>query len=144
MMRRCLAIAVWLLAGTGAVAAAEIDENTGLVRAPGWEQVRIHCGGCHSHALVTAQRADRQTWLDIIRWMQATQNLWQFDAATEESILDDLGGEPSAAAKPAAGADSAEPVAAASQRRRRLTCSAGFQLQSCRLSGQYLKTGVHQ
>ncbi|MEX0707482.1 MAG: hypothetical protein WD078_05915 [Woeseia sp.] len=90
MMRRCLAIAVWLLAVTGAVAAAEIDENTGLVRAPGWEQVRIHCGGCHSHALVTAQRADRQTWLDIIRWMQATQNLWQFDAATEESILDYL------------------------------------------------------
>lgn len=69
---------------------AEIDDATGLKIAPGWEQVRIHCGGCHSHALVTGQRADRQTWLDIIRWMQATQNLWQFDETTETAILDYL------------------------------------------------------
>ena len=70
--------------------AADVDEATGLLVAPGWELVRAHCGGCHSHALVTGQRADRQTWLDIIRWMQATQNLWQFDAATEAAILDYL------------------------------------------------------
>jgi len=89
-MRR-LTVITWLLVATVPGAAAEeIDENTGLVLAPGWEQVRIHCGGCHSHALVTAQRADRKTWLDIIRWMQATQNLWQFDAATEARILDYL------------------------------------------------------
>ncbi|MEX0976943.1 MAG: hypothetical protein WDZ50_07595 [Woeseia sp.] len=68
----------------------QVDETTGLVVAPGWELVRIHCGGCHSHAVVTNQRADRQSWLDIIRWMQATQNLWQFDHATEHGILDYL------------------------------------------------------
>jgi hypothetical protein len=73
-----------------AMPADEIDEATGLIVNPGWEAVRIHCGGCHSHALVTAQRADRQTWIDIIRWMQATQNLWQFDPATEKQILDYL------------------------------------------------------
>ena len=67
-----------------------VDETTGLAIAPGWELVRAHCGGCHSFALVTGQRADRQTWLGIIRWMQATQNLWQFDAATENGILDYL------------------------------------------------------
>lgn len=72
------------------MAAAEIDEQTGLIRKPGWEQVRTHCGGCHSHALVTSQRADRQTWLDMIRWMQATQNLWQLEPATEAQILDYL------------------------------------------------------
>ncbi len=72
------------------VAAADVDEATGLIVAPGWQQVRAHCGGCHSHRLVTAQRADRQTWLDMIRWMQATQNLWQFDAETEAEILDYL------------------------------------------------------
>jgi hypothetical protein len=71
-------------------AAQEIDEATGLTRAPGWELVRANCGGCHSYKLVTAQRADRQTWLDTIRWMQATQNLWEFDAATEAAILDYL------------------------------------------------------
>ena len=61
-----------------------------LMAALTWEMVRIHCGGCHSHAIVTGQRADRQTWLDIIRWMQETQNLWQFDPATESQILDYL------------------------------------------------------
>jgi hypothetical protein len=73
-----------------ALPAQEIDEASGLIKNSGWEMVRIHCGGCHSHALVTAQRADRQTWLEIIRWMQATQNLWQFDPQTEATILDYL------------------------------------------------------
>lgn len=71
-------------------AAVEVDPASGLKISPGWEQVRAHCGGCHSHALVSNQRADRQTWLDIIRWMQATQNLWQFEADTEAQILDYL------------------------------------------------------
>jgi hypothetical protein len=76
--------------GGAGLHASEVDEATGLRIDAGWEQVRVHCGGCHSHALVTSQRADRQTWLDMIRWMQATQNLWQFDAATEAAILDYL------------------------------------------------------
>lgn len=88
-MKRLLVIALLLLPDA-ALPAAEIDEATGLIRNPGWELVRIHCGGCHSHALVTEQRADRQTWLDMIRCMQATQNLWQFDPATETRILDYL------------------------------------------------------
>jgi hypothetical protein len=81
-----------LTLGIAPVQAVTVDEASGLVIAPGWELVRAHCGGCHSHALVTGQRADRQTWLDTIRWMQATQNLWQFDAATETGILDYLAG----------------------------------------------------
>lgn len=79
-----------VLLGSAALQAEEIDETTGLIVSDGWELVRIHCGGCHSHSLVTGQRADRQTWLDIIRWMQATQNLWQFDPTTESGILDYL------------------------------------------------------
>jgi len=70
--------------------ASDQDPATGLIRNPGWEHVRAHCGGCHSHALVTSQRADRQTWLDIIRWMQATQNLWQIQPEVETQILDYL------------------------------------------------------
>ena len=70
--------------------AADIDALSGLIKNPGWELVRTNCGGCHSHALVTNQHADRQTWLDMIRWMQATQNLWQFSADTEAVILDYL------------------------------------------------------
>jgi len=89
IVSRVIATAILILPAL-ASQGAEIDEATGLVKNPGWETVRIHCGGCHSHALVTAQRADRQTWLDIIRWMQATQNLWQFDRDTETQILDYL------------------------------------------------------
>jgi hypothetical protein len=72
------------------VNAVDVDAASGLIKNPGWEQVRAHCGGCHSHALVTAQRADRNTWLDIIRWMQATQNLWQFQPLVESQIIDYL------------------------------------------------------
>ena len=46
-------------------AAVDTDKATGLIKNPGWEQVRVQCGSCHSHALVTNQRADRKTWLDI-------------------------------------------------------------------------------
>ena len=81
---------IGLMLSPGLAAAVDIDESSGLIKRPGWEQVRAHCGGCHSHALVTSQRADRQTWLDIIRWMQATQNLWQFETETEAQILDYL------------------------------------------------------
>jgi hypothetical protein len=73
-----------------AFAAGSLDDQTGLIIDDGWQLVRVNCGGCHSHKLVTNQKADRQTWLDIIRWMQATQNLWQFDPGTEAGILDYL------------------------------------------------------
>ncbi len=88
-MRHLLITTIFLFAFSTALA-EETDETTGLIIDDGWQLVRIHCGGCHSHALVTGQRADRQTWLDMIRWMQATQNLWQFDAATETGIVDYL------------------------------------------------------
>ncbi|MCH8117427.1 MAG: hypothetical protein IIA78_04825 [Proteobacteria bacterium] len=83
------AILLLCLLPPGAIG-ADTDAATGLIRTPGWELVRAHCGGCHSHVLVTQQRADRRTWLDMIRWMQATQNLWQFPAETEAQILDYL------------------------------------------------------
>jgi hypothetical protein len=73
-----------------AAVAANIDEVSGLIKAPGWELVRANCGSCHSHALVVQQRADRQTWFDMIRWMQASQNLWQFSPDMEAQILDYL------------------------------------------------------
>ncbi len=79
-----------LLLPAVALAEPEVDATTGLVKAPGWLQVRAHCGGCHSHALLTQQRADRDTWLEMIRWMQATQNLWQFTPEVETEILDYL------------------------------------------------------
>lgn len=72
------------------VAAPAVDSDTGLVKAENWELVRANCTACHAASLVTQQRASRSTWLEMIRWMQATQNLWQFDVATEARILDYL------------------------------------------------------
>tara|TARA_B100000963_G_C22583651_1_gene652020 strand:- start:660 stop:992 length:333 start_codon:yes stop_codon:yes gene_type:complete len=69
---------------------SEDDPVTGLKIAPGWELIRMHCGACHSYKLVTSQRADREGWHDMIKWMQKTQNLWKFDPVIESQILDYL------------------------------------------------------
>lgn len=87
-MTRALLHAVLLAACVPlAVDASEVDRGTGLVIQPGWEDVRAHCGTCHSFALVTHQRADRATWLAMIRWMQETQNLWALPPEVEDRIL---------------------------------------------------------
>jgi hypothetical protein len=90
VIRKLTPLILFLVVATPSSATDEFDRQSGLIIDSGWELVRAHCGGCHSHRIVTSQRADRQTWLDIIRWMQATQNLWQFDPPTEAGILDYL------------------------------------------------------
>ncbi len=79
-----------LLAPVAPVPAAEKDPETGFIVAEGWETVRNSCTACHSAKLVTQNSGSRNRWLELIRWMQATQGLWQFDAATEKTILDYL------------------------------------------------------
>jgi hypothetical protein len=66
---------------------AETDQRTGLIIAPGWQLVSAHCGACHSHQLVTSQRGDAEFWLNTIRWMQRTQNLWALPADQEPQII---------------------------------------------------------
>lgn len=73
--------------GDRLAAEPEVDANTGLIIAPGWEMVAAHCGACHSHALVTAQRGDAAFWRSTIRWMQQTQNLWQIPDAQEQALI---------------------------------------------------------
>lgn len=70
--------------------APALDPASGLVVADGWEAVRANCSACHSLKLVTQNRGSRETWASMIRWMQKTQGLWPFDAATEATILDYL------------------------------------------------------
>lgn len=73
-----------------AAAGAQLDTDTGLVIETGWQDVRMHCGGCHGFGLVTGQRADRAGWLAMIRWMQETQNLWAIPDDVETRIVDYL------------------------------------------------------
>jgi hypothetical protein len=65
----------------------EVDERTGLILAPGWPLVMAHCGACHSYRLITAQRGDEAFWLETIRWMQRTQNLWAIPEDQESTIV---------------------------------------------------------
>ena len=72
-----------------AVGATQIDGKTGLVIAPGFEVVSVQCTVCHSARLIVQNRSDREGWLAMIRWMQATQGLWPL-GDQEDSVLDYL------------------------------------------------------
>ena len=81
---------VGLLLGLLAVSArGEVDPASGLILDEGFEQVRAQCAACHSLKLVLQNRADRDGWLQMIRWMQDTQGLWPL-GTSEPLILDYL------------------------------------------------------
>lgn len=86
-MNRLRGAGVALMALLAAPGKAATDPETGLRIAPGWEAVRAQCGVCHSHRLVTAQRGDAAFWTGLIRWMQATQNLWALPEPLEGEIV---------------------------------------------------------
>ena len=62
---------------------------TGLKAEPGFGIVAAHCLRCHSSLLVIQNRASREGWEQLIRWMQATQGLHDLGIA-EPVILDYL------------------------------------------------------
>ena len=66
-----------------------IDPATALPIADGFERVRLHCTGCHSGRLVAQNRATREGWLGLIRWMQRTQRLPDL-GPDEDVVLDYL------------------------------------------------------
>lgn len=66
-----------------------IHVATGLIVDEGFEQVKASCTACHSTKLITQNRADRDGWKKMIRWMQETQNLWDL-GPNEDIILDYL------------------------------------------------------
>ena len=82
----------------------QLDPISGLKMADNWELVRAACTTCHSGKQITQQRGSAEQWLTMIRWMQKKQNLWAFDAITEERIVDYLAENypPSAAQRRAA------------------------------------------
>jgi hypothetical protein len=88
--RKILALLLGFFFTLSAGGQEKIDAQTGLVADEGLETVKTHCLGCHSAKLIIQSRATRQGWRDIIRWMQRTQNLWEFDPETETILLDYL------------------------------------------------------
>ncbi len=89
MQRNVSALILRLILPTllAAPVAAEVDKSTGLIKDDNWQLISQNCAACHSLKLVTANRFDRETWLETIRWMQKTQKLWEFKPAVEDKIL---------------------------------------------------------
>ena len=84
-MRRLILMLLCLAAPT----LADTDSKTGLALGPGFEVVSVHCTVCHSARLITQNRADRDGWRAMVRWMQESQGLWPL-GAQEDPILDYL------------------------------------------------------
>ncbi len=66
-----------------------IHLHSGLIYADGFDIVRGTCTACHSSKLITQNRATREGWLQMIRWMQESQGLWDL-GENETVILDYL------------------------------------------------------
>lgn len=62
-----------------------IHVATGLKEGEGLKTVISTCTACHSAKLVTQNRATKEGWISMIRWMQETQNLW--DLGESEEII---------------------------------------------------------
>ena len=76
-----------LLAAPAMADEIPLDPFSGLKMTGDWQIVLGNCIACHSPKLITQQRGTREQWLQMIRWMQKKQNLWQFDPVTEEKII---------------------------------------------------------
>jgi hypothetical protein len=69
---------------------SKIDPESGLKINLGWDKVKTNCTSCHSAKIIVSQRGNRATWLEMIRWMQKKQGLWELQPKTEKIILDYL------------------------------------------------------
>lgn len=66
-----------------------IHVRTGLIANEGVMLVVQNCTSCHSSKMITQNRANKEGWRSMIKWMQQTQNLWDL-GANEEKIIDYL------------------------------------------------------
>lgn len=66
-----------------------IDVATGFIAQGDYKLVKTSCTPCHSSKLVLQNRATREGWEQMIRWMQETQKLWDL-GESEDKILDYL------------------------------------------------------
>lgn len=62
-----------------------VDPESGLIIDNGFTIVKTQCGACHSTRLVAQNNFSREGWLELIRWMQDKQNLW--DLGEQEGII---------------------------------------------------------
>ena len=62
-----------------------IHLRTGFKEGEGLMTVVNNCTNCHSAQLVIQNRMNEERWIETIRWMQKTQNLW--DLGENEKVI---------------------------------------------------------
>ena len=62
---------------------------SGLKAGEGLELVITNCTNCHSAKMITQNRATKEGWESMIKWMQETQNLWDL-GVNQEAIVNYL------------------------------------------------------
>lgn len=68
------------------VDSVKADPETGLAIDDQLMLVKSHCTPCHSSQLILQSHFSREKWIERIRWMQRTQNLWNL-GESEPAIL---------------------------------------------------------
>jgi hypothetical protein len=66
-----------------------IHNATGFIQGEHLDLVISNCTGCHSSKLIIQNRASREGWIGMIKWMQETQNLPDL-GENEDKIVDYL------------------------------------------------------
>ena len=81
------ALTLLLMTATFPVSGQDIDNESGLIKAKGWEVVKSTCTECHAGMMITQNAGNLAVWESRIRWMQETQGLRALSGEDEATIL---------------------------------------------------------
>ena len=84
--RRVTVSARSFISGAVGLDSVKIDAETGLAIDDQLMLVKGQCTACHSSKLILQSHFPREKWVERIRWMQRTQNLWDL-GESEPAIL---------------------------------------------------------
>ena len=81
------ALILFLMTASVSVSGRNIDDESGLIKAEGWEVVKSTCTECHAGMIITQNAGNLAVWESRIRWMQETQGLRALSGEEEATIL---------------------------------------------------------
>jgi hypothetical protein len=64
----------------------QLDPESGLIVDTQLTLVKAQCTACHSARIIRHSHFSREKWMERIRWMQRTQNLWDL-GESEPAVL---------------------------------------------------------
>ena len=81
------ALTLFLMTVSISVSGQDIDDESGLIQAEGWEVVKSTCTECHAGMMITQNAGNLAVWESRILWMQETQGLRALSGEEEATIL---------------------------------------------------------